>query len=153
MIRASIHGRLGGDPVQRKTRAGKPMATVSVAVDVAKPGDEPATEWISLVAFGKAAEALAQHRKGDVVSAMGVMTRSTFAGRDGNEKVSWSLLAESLLSARTVYGDDASQPYSENRNKPLRRPRHAYPRHKLARDPVPDLPNDSVDDLYADIIP
>jgi len=63
MIRASITGRAGGDPVQRDTRNGGVMVTVSAAVNVAKPGDEPVIEWVSLVAFGKAAEALAQHRK------------------------------------------------------------------------------------------
>jgi single-strand DNA-binding protein len=103
MIRASIHGRLGNNPVERQTRSGKPMVTVSVAVDVGRPGEEPITEWISIIAFGMASEALAQHARGDIVAAMGPLTRSSFTDRDGKEKTSWSLLAESLISARTTY--------------------------------------------------
>jgi single-strand DNA-binding protein len=102
MIRASIHGRLGADPVQRETRVGKPMITASVAVDVGRPGDEQA-EWVGVVAFGKTGEALAQHRKGDLLSAMGPLTRATYTDRDGKEKTSWSLLIESIVSARTTH--------------------------------------------------
>ena len=43
MIRASIHGRLGNDPVQRETRGGKAMATVSLAVDAGQAGKEAVT--------------------------------------------------------------------------------------------------------------
>ena len=106
---------------------------------------------MSLVAFGKAAEALAQHRKGDLVLAMGPMTRARYTDSNGNEKASWSLRVESLLSVRTTHERDG-QPNLENPNSTYRR-RHTHPKHRLARDPVPELPCDSVADLYADIIP
>jgi single-strand DNA-binding protein len=144
MIRASIHGRLGNDPVQRETRGGRAMVTASIAVNVAKPGDEPATEWFSLAAFGKAAEALAQHGKGDLLSAMGPLTRSTFQGRDGEERTSWSLVAESLISVRTVYG---RLPDSNTPSRP-RRARTPNRSPKGSGRTVPDLPNDRLDDLY-----
>ncbi len=86
MIRVSIYGRIGGDPVERATKAGKPMVTASVAVNVAKVGEEAATEWISIVAFGTVGEALALHAKADPISVMGTLTRSTFTGRDGQER-------------------------------------------------------------------
>jgi single-stranded DNA-binding protein len=70
------------------------MCTASVAINVAKVGEEVATEWISIVAFGAVGEALAQHVKGDLISAMGPLTRSTFTGRDGQGRCGWSLLAE-----------------------------------------------------------
>jgi len=143
MIRASISGRLGGDPVRRDTRNGGTMVTVNIAINVAKLGDEPATEWISLVAFGNAAEALLLHQKGDLISAMGRLTRATYSGRDGNERTSWSLTAESLLSARTVYDhppQDDGHPNLENPNsRPRRRNTCPYPRHRLARDSAPDF--------------
>jgi single-strand DNA-binding protein len=149
VIRASVHGRLGSDPVQRETRGGGAMVTVSIAVNVAKPGDDSATEWFSLVAFGKAAEALAQHGKGDLVSAMGSMTRSTFQGRDGEERTSWSLVAESLISARTVYErpHDSSASARPQGARAPRRPLYSRPPRQPGRT-GPDLPDDAVGDLY-----
>jgi len=38
MIRASVYGRLGGDPVERQTRNGKAMVTASLAVNVFQEG-------------------------------------------------------------------------------------------------------------------
>jgi single-strand DNA-binding protein len=149
MIRASVHGRVGADPVQRETRGGHTMVTASIAVNVAKPGDEPATEWVSLVAFGKAAEALARHTKSDLLSAMGPLTKSSFTDREGNEKASWSLVAESLLSARTVY----DQPEGSNaatrprRTRAPSRPLYSAPKRPAAS--LPELPADRVDDLYS----
>src|SRR5690242_12489742 len=98
MIHASLRGRIGNDPVQRDTRNGKSMVTTSVAVNVAKVGDDPVTEWVNLVGFGTVGELLAGHAKGDVIAVMGSMTKSTFTGRDGQEKSAWGVVVESLLS-------------------------------------------------------
>jgi single-strand DNA-binding protein len=143
MIRAAIHGRIGGDPVQRETRAGKPMCTASIAVDVAKAGEEAATEWFSIVAFGAVGDALARHVKGDLISAMGPLTRSVFTARDGQERMSWSLLAESVLSARPIGRPRARAPGAP------RRP-HAPAASSRSPGQATALPNEGVDDLYAD---
>jgi single-strand DNA-binding protein len=152
MIRASIHGRLGADPVQRETSAGKPMVTGSLAVDVSKPGEEPATEWFSLLGFGKVAEALAQHAKGDLVSAMGPLTRSTFTDRDGKDRAGSSLLAESLLSARTTCARSSGA--GTTRVTPITRARRAarrvYPAPLSPREAGASMPADRVDDLWRD---
>jgi single-strand DNA-binding protein len=147
MIRAAIHGRIGSDPVQRETRNGKSMVTASVAVNVAKPGEASVSEWMSIVAFGAAGELLAQHAKGDLISAMGALTRSTFTGRDGQERTSWSLLAEAVLSARTVR--------SRARRDTSAAARPTGSRRTPARPSQPGgnsgpLPDDPVHDLYAD---
>jgi single-strand DNA-binding protein len=135
MIRAAISGRLGADPVERATRNGKPMSTASIAVDCGRPGEE-ATEWVSVVAFGSTAEALSTHLKGDIGDAMGDMRRSTYTGRDGVERTSWSLVAEQVLSARVV--------------KAARSPRRrSRPRLALVGAARPTL-DDPVDDLWRD---
>ena len=100
------------------------MVTVSAAVDVAREGQEPVTEWIGLVGFGTAADALLRCCKGDVVTAVGQLTRSTFAGRDGEERSNWSLRIEQLLSAR-------DQP-----PRPRRSPRPNARRSVRASEPV-----------------
>ena len=143
MIRASIYGRIGADPVQRKTRTGKSMCTASVAVNVAKVGEEAPTEWISIVAFGAVGEALAQHVKGDLISAMGPLTRSTFTGRDGQERCGWSVLAEAVLSARPI-GRPRARTLGAPRSR--RRPPAA---NSLSPGHMPVLPDDSVADLWA----
>src|SRR5215471_16506879 len=102
MIRASIYGRVGNDPTTRTTRNGKMMVTASIAVDVARPGEEAPTEWLSVAAFGRAGDELARHQKGDLISVRGGLYRSSFVGRDGQERTSWSLTADAVISARTV---------------------------------------------------
>ena len=103
MIRASLYGRLGGDPVGRTTKNNRTMVTASLAVDVAGFGaDENHTEWIGLCAFGKRAEDLARHRQGDLLGVMGQLTKRKYEGRDGTERESWSATVEAIVSARTV---------------------------------------------------
>ena len=140
MIRAAINGRLGADPVERTTRGGKPMVTASVAVDVGRPGEDPQTEWINLVAFGTAAEVLADHAKGDLVAVMGPLTRSAFTGRDGIERCSWSVLAEAILSIRSI---------APQRRSPRRRP-YTKPRAVDQPSEGPPLPDEAVGDLGRD---
>ncbi len=102
MIRASIYGRLGADPVERQTRNGKAMVTASLAVSAGRPDADEETVWFSLAAFGRTAETLARHAKGDLLAAMGPLHRTRFTGRDGQEREGWSLNVDAIVSARTV---------------------------------------------------
>ena len=102
MIRASVYGRLGGDPVERETRSSKEMVTVSLAVNVARPDADADTEWFSLVAFGRAAKDMMRHAKGDLIACMGIVTKNRYTARDGQERESWSLNVDAIVSARTV---------------------------------------------------
>ena len=100
MIQASLHGRLGGDPEQRETKTGTAMTTVSVAVACGRPDSPEITEWVSLIGFGKMAETLKRHCKGEMVSAMGEFQKSLFTGKSGEERSSWSLRVDAIISAR-----------------------------------------------------
>ncbi len=102
MIRVSVYGRLGADPVERETRGGKPMATVSIAVNAARPDADPDTEWFSVIAFGQAAKDLLRHAKGDLCAIMGALQRTRYTRHDGTEREGWSLTCDSIVSARTV---------------------------------------------------
>jgi single-strand DNA-binding protein len=113
MIQVSVHGRLGADPVERQTRNQKIMITASIAVSAGRPGEPEVTEWFGLLGFGKVGELLARHHKGDIIAVMGPMTRSTFVGRDGAERTSWSLTAETLISARTIRPGGRRQPSAQ----------------------------------------
>ena len=102
MIQASIYGRLGADPVERETRNGKTMVTASLAVNAGRPDVGPETVWVSLAAFGRAAEALARHAKGELIAVMGPLHLNRYTARDGTERQGWSLTVDSLMSARAV---------------------------------------------------
>ncbi len=102
MIRASLYGRIGADPVERETRNGKAMVTASLAVSAGRPDADQETQWFNLIAFGRAAEALARHVKGDLIGCMGALYRNRYTGRDGQEREGWSLTVEAIVSSRTV---------------------------------------------------
>ena len=117
-IQASIHGRLGADPVQRTSAAGKVWATASIAVtvDVAAKDSDPETEWFGLVAFGKTAEALCRHKQGDMLSAAGKLQLNTWKDKTtGADRRQWQIIADSLLSARTVRPGGGRRPQGQHR--------------------------------------
>ena len=103
MIQASIHGRIGSDPTRTTTANGKDMTRLSVAVDVAGWNAETdETCWVSILAFGKVAETLARAAKGESLTAQGKLTRGRYTGKDGQERESWTLTADAVLTLRSA---------------------------------------------------
>ncbi|HEX2796686.1 MAG TPA: single-stranded DNA-binding protein [Immundisolibacter sp.] len=68
-MQASAYGRLGDAPRAIETRSGKPMTVGTLAVDAGEEDGPPL--WLGIVAFGKLADLLLRHAKGDLVSASG----------------------------------------------------------------------------------
>mgnify|MGYP001773615112 CR=1 FL=1 len=121
MLISNIYGRLAADPTEKTTRTGKPMALASVAVDVTgqrtEDGDSE-TLWVSLMAFGNQVDALLKARKGEMVAAIGKLTRSHYTGKDGSERESWTLLAESVITAKTARpGGGRQRPNGDDRQR------------------------------------
>lgn len=97
----SVYGRLVSDPQEKQTQSGKAMTTGKMAVTLpAKNGER--TLWLSLVAFGKQAELLARHKKGDMISASGNMTANVWTDSTGVERESYQIMLDALISPRTV---------------------------------------------------
>ena len=97
----AIYGRLGRDPHAIETRSGKPMAAATIAVEIGQDGEgEPL--WLGLLAFGRIAEDLLRHHKGDLLSAFGRVQRHTWTAHNGEEREQLQIIAESIISARTV---------------------------------------------------
>jgi single-stranded DNA-binding protein len=125
------------------------MLTTTLAVNVARPSEEPATEWFNVIAFGAVGDLLARHHKGDAVDIMGPLTRSTYSDREGNPCTRWGVSAEAILSARTAC--DAPAP---KRRKPSASPRSRdAARQSLYSPPqkpggTSELPDDPVGDLW-----
>ena len=121
MMLANVYGRLAADPTEKTTKTGKPMALASVAVDVTgqrtEEGDAE-TLWVSLMAFGHQCEALLSAEKGQMVAAIGKLTRGRYTGKDGTERESWTLLAESVITAKSARpGGGRQRPNGDDRHR------------------------------------
>ncbi|RJT44536.1 single-stranded DNA-binding protein [Rahnella woolbedingensis] len=101
----SAYGRLVADPQTRTTANNKHMAMARLAVALpchsAQNGE--ATYWLGVVAFGKQAELLAQHQKGDLISVAGNMQLNQWKAQDGTQQEAPQVIADSVISARTVH--------------------------------------------------
>ena len=102
MIVASVYGRLAFDPASRTTKAGKPMGTARLAVEAGSNAETQETLWVDLLTFGTNAEALLALTKGQMVSAVGKLTKGRYTTKDREEREQFTLLADTLVSARTA---------------------------------------------------
>lgn len=94
----AAYGRLGRDPEQRTSKAGKTWASASIAVQA---GDDNAL-WLGIVAFGKAADVLLRHAKGDPISVSGRLQLDRWTDSDGKEHEKLKVVADAIISARSV---------------------------------------------------
>ena len=100
----SAYGRLVADPQTRTTTNGNNMAMARLAVSLPCNAAEAveSTFWLGVIAFGKQADALAKHQKGDLVSVAGNMQLNQWTGQDGGTQQGYQVVADSVISARTV---------------------------------------------------
>ena len=100
----AAYGRLGQNPRVHETRSGQAMTTASLAVTVEARGDveDERTLWLGVAAFGRVAEDLARHAKGDPVSLSGRLQLSRYTTRDGEARESWQCIADAVVSSRCV---------------------------------------------------
>ncbi|ENC4273800.1 single-stranded DNA-binding protein [Escherichia coli] len=100
----AAYGRLVDDPQVKQTSKGTPMtlARMAVSLPCSQAQDGQATLWLSVIAFGKQADQLAGHEKGNVISVSGVMQVSQWTGQDGGTRQGYQVIADSVISAKTV---------------------------------------------------
>ena len=104
MMTLSAYGRLGRDPKPITTRTGTAMAVASLAVTVSLREDGEtvdATQWVNITAFGKVADDLARHSKGEMLSVIGRAQLNRYRPQDGATRDDLGIVADSLMSART----------------------------------------------------
>jgi single-strand DNA-binding protein len=63
--------------------------------------DAEQTLWLDAHGIERAADDLARVEKGRMISAMGRVTRGTFAGKDGPEPEFWTRPADAIITARS----------------------------------------------------
>ena len=102
----AAYGRLVADPRSIKTRSGKAMtaARLAVTVECRDGGRETGEEtlWLSVLAFGRVAEDLARSAKGEPVSVSGRVRLERYVAGDGEERETWQVLADAVVSSRSV---------------------------------------------------
>ncbi|WP_234262570.1 single-stranded DNA-binding protein [Klebsiella aerogenes] len=100
----AAYGRIAADIQTKTTGNGNHMAFTRLAVSLpcraSESGD--ATMWLGVTAFGKQADALARHQKGDLVSVAGPLQVNTWTGQDGGTQSGYAMIADSVISARTA---------------------------------------------------
>ncbi|EMZ9062311.1 single-stranded DNA-binding protein [Escherichia coli] len=100
----AAYGRLVDDPQVKQTSKGTPMtlARMAVSLPCSQAQDGQATLWLSVLAFGKQADQLAGHEKGNVISGSGTMQISQWTGQNGETRQGYQVIADSVISAKTV---------------------------------------------------
>ncbi|EMQ8350382.1 single-stranded DNA-binding protein [Escherichia coli] len=100
----AAYGRLVDDPQVKQTSKGTPMtlARMAVSLPCSQAQDGQATLWLSVLAFGKQADQLAGHEKGNVISVSGTMQISQWTGQNGETRQGYQIIADSVISAKTV---------------------------------------------------
>ena len=90
----AAYGRLVADPQLKTTSKGTQMTMASMAVPLpcSQADDGTATMWLSVLAFGRQAEALAKHRKGELLSVAGNMQISQSTDQNGEMRQGWNYL-------------------------------------------------------------
>lgn len=100
----AAYGRLAADVQTKTTGNGTTMAFSRMAVPLpcrsSDSGDM--TMWLSVTAFGKQADALARHQKGDLISVSGTLQVNQWTGQDGQTQSGYGLVADSVISSKTV---------------------------------------------------
>ncbi|EJA5053098.1 single-stranded DNA-binding protein [Salmonella enterica] len=100
----AAYGRIAADIQTKTTSNGNNMAFTRMAVSLpcrtAENGE--AVMWLGVTAFGKQADALAKHQKGDLVSVSGQLQINQWTGQDGGTHSGYAIVADSVISARTV---------------------------------------------------
>ena len=97
----NIIGRLTAEPELRRTQDGTAVCSYSLAVK--RPKVKDTTDFISCVTWRQGAEYLSQYgHKGDIVAVSGVLTGRKWNDKDGNSRISWEVVTDTveLLSSK-----------------------------------------------------
>ncbi len=105
-VHIAAHGRLVADVQMKTTSNGHQMALGRMAASLPCHSAEEGqvTLWLAITAFGKQAGFLARHSKGDLISVSGSMNASQWKAADGQLNTGFQVLADSVISAKTVRG-------------------------------------------------
>ncbi len=119
---AVLHGTAGKDATERQTSTGKRLISVSMALYNGKTQDGAYKDstWVRVRAYGDAAAAMAEIRKGDRITAAGQLAIETWTDREGQSRT------DLVLTAFRVE--------TERRSAPTSRPPQRTPTRRVETD-------------------
>jgi single-stranded DNA-binding protein len=110
-IECAFFGFLAADAEVRTSQAGKQWARLRVGV-----GKDDAMQWVSVAAFGKAAETAAELKKGDRCYCEGTIKIDSWRGGDGTDKHSLSVSSFKLEKTHQI---GRNRPPKREKPKPV----------------------------------
>ena len=105
----TLYGNLGRDPETRYTKSGAMNVSFSMAVSTRRGMDEH-TDWYRVTAWGKLAELMDRFAqdgtlaKGTAVVVLGRLTTSEYTGKDGSQRFSLDVNADTVQLAGSRNG-------------------------------------------------
>jgi single-strand DNA-binding protein len=99
MNHVTLIGRLGRDPVMRRTDGGKEIAQFTIAVDNYKSRRDEIAEpdWFTIQAWGSLGRAVVEYeRRGDRVAVHGRLSPSSWCDADGVRRNTIRITAEEV---------------------------------------------------------
>lgn len=105
MNSVNIIGRIGNDPELKTTQSGISVCSFTLAVK--RPRVKDTTDWLPVVAWRQSAEYISKYaHKGNVVAVNGVLTTRKYETTNGEKRVAYEIVADSVS---VLSGNDSSQ--------------------------------------------
>lgn len=109
-------GRLTKNPELRYTQSNTPVTSFTIAVDRdfgGRDGGEKQTDFIDCVAWNKTGEFVAKHfAKGQLAVVAGRLQSRKWQDRDGNNRISWEIIADNVYFGGDRKAESAADVYS-----------------------------------------
>lgn len=103
-----IQGRLVKDPELRNTVNGTPVANFTIACERDRETNgERLADFVEIVVWNRAAEFASKYfHKGSMVNVSGRLQSRKWQDRDGNNRISWEIVAESTYFCESKKRED-----------------------------------------------
>lgn len=138
-----LEGRIGKDPVLRKTKSGKSVTSISVGISNGKDqdGKDRPTTWVSCQAWDGRAETIAQYfRSGDQIILKGRLNTRTKEGDDGKTQYITEVIIDefSFGAKKAKVGETHETKHQPTTNKGGAQPQY------LDDEPILDIASDDL---------
>lgn len=109
----NLIGRMTADPELRRTQDGTAVCTFTLAVR--RPRVKDTSDFIDCVAWRQSAEYLTQYgHKGDIVAVSGALQSRKWTDKNGNNRISWEVVADSTEPLSSKKADAQQGNYNPN---------------------------------------
>ena len=135
MNSVNITGRIATDLELRRTNDGTPVCSYTLAVK--RPKVKDVTDFIECVTWRQGAEYLSQYgHKGDVLAVSGSLQSRKWTDKNGNNRTSWEVVAESVELVSSKRNSEAGGNTNQSQNHSYAQP--SYSQQNFQSIDIPD---------------